>query len=246
MPDLERQLRELGGALELPPVPDLAPAVGRRIADVPRRRPFVGRRALVVALAVLLVAVGAVMAVPQARTAVLEWLGLRGVAIERTETAPTAPPTASLMLGERVSLEAARRRAGFDVDVPGALGAPDEVYVSDRATGEVVTLVWTGADGGVEALVTQLAARVDEQFVIHKAAGPGTTVETLTVAGGRAFWLEGEPHLVAYVDPETGRFIEDTVRLAGNVLLWERGEVTLRLEADLGREDALEIARSVG
>jgi len=205
---------------------------------------------LVVALAALLVAVGAVMAVPQARTAVLEWLGLRGVAIERTETAPTAPPTApatpSLMLGERVSLETARRRAGFDVGVPGALGAPDEVYVSDRATGEVVTLVWTGAGGGVEALVTQLAARVDEQFVIHKAAGPGTTVETLTVAGGRAFWLEGAPHLVAYVDPETGRFIEDTVRLAGNVLLWERGEVTLRLEADLGRDEALEIAGSIG
>jgi uncharacterized protein DUF4367 len=35
------------------------------------------------------------------------------------------------------------------------------------------------------------------------------------------------------------------VRLAGNTLLWERGALTLRLEADINEEEALKIARSV-
>jgi hypothetical protein len=247
MPELERRLRELGGAIEFPATPALAPAVRRRIAEAPARRtlPFPGRRALVLAFAVLVVAVGAVMAVPQARTAILEWLGLRGVSIERTETAPTAPPGATLALGRPVDLDEAKRRAGFDVRVPSDLGEPDEVYLAFLGAGDQVTLLWHGEDGSVEALLTQLVARVHGEFVINKATGPGTSVETLTVDGGRAFWLEGDPHLVAYVDPEGG-FVEDTVRLAGNVLLWERGDVTLRLEGDFERDEALEIARSIG
>jgi hypothetical protein len=245
MPDLERSLSELSGVIEFPATPDLAPAVRRRIADASVRRRLAGRRALVLAFAVVLVAVGAVMAVPQARTAILEWLGLRGVSIERVETAPTAPGSgASLALGERVTLDEAEERAGFDVLVPEELGEPDEVYAARLATADVASLLWQ-EDGEVEALLTELEAGVHEEFVINKAAGPGTTVATLDVDGGRGFWLEGDPHLVAYVDPRGG-VVEDTVRLAGNVLLWERGDVTLRLEGDFGREEALEIARSIG
>jgi hypothetical protein len=36
----------------------------------------------------------------------------------------------------------------------------------------------------------------------------------------------------------------EQVRLAGNVLLWERGTRTLRLEADISKEEALRIAES--
>ena len=38
----------------------------------------------------------------------------------------------------------------------------------------------------------------------------------------------------------------EQVRLVGNVLLWERGTRTLRLEADITKEKALQIAASVG
>jgi hypothetical protein len=38
----------------------------------------------------------------------------------------------------------------------------------------------------------------------------------------------------------------EQVRLAGNVLLWERGTRTLRLEADVSKAEALAIAASVG
>jgi hypothetical protein len=41
-----------------------------------------------------------------------------------------------------------------------------------------------------------------------------------------------------------GNLMIDALRLSDNVLLWERGEVTLRLESALGRDDSLRIARS--
>jgi hypothetical protein len=36
-----------------------------------------------------------------------------------------------------------------------------------------------------------------------------------------------------------------TTRLAGNVLVWTRGDLTLRLEGNLTRQRALELARSI-
>jgi hypothetical protein len=38
----------------------------------------------------------------------------------------------------------------------------------------------------------------------------------------------------------------EQVRLAGNVLLWELGTRTFRLEADVPKAEALRIARSMG
>ena len=244
MSELERDLRALGAALELPPTPDVASAVRTRIARRTRRR-FERRRALVIALAMLVAAFAAVMAVPQARTAVLEWLGLRGVRIERVPEPPKAPPGAELALGERVTLEEARRRAGFPVRVPARpdLAAPDAVYFSEtHVSGGYVALVY-GSEKRAVLLVTQFRASIEERF-LHKVAGAGTRIERVTVAGGRGDWLEGEVHEVVYVGRD-GNPIVDTRRLAGNTLLWEHGEVTLRLEGDLTKEEALRIAESM-
>ena len=43
----------------------------------------------------------------------------------------------------------------------------------------------------------------------------------------------------------SGAVREAPARLAGNTLLWQRGDLTLRLEADITKERALAIARSV-
>ena len=99
MTDLELQLRDLGAQIEYPRTPDIAGAVRRRLTTEAARRGFALRRAVLIGVAVLAVVVGAVMAVPQARTAVLEWLGLRGVKIERVPTQPTAPVGSDLGLG---------------------------------------------------------------------------------------------------------------------------------------------------
>ena len=241
MPDLERDLRELGAALEYPPTPDVAGAVRGRLAAAPGRRGFPLRRALVLGFAALAVAVGAVMAVPQARTAILEWLGLRGVEIERVPTQPRAPAAgAGLGLGERVTLAEARRRARFRVAA--SEEKPDAVYFSALAPGGQVAYVY-GSERNVHVLVTQFRARIEEAF-IRKTAGPQTRVARVTVNGEPGFWLAGAPHELVYLDPD-GEPIFETLRLAGNTLLWQRGEVTLRLEGDLTKTEALRLAESL-
>src|SRR5688572_3165034 len=116
MPELELALVELGRSIEFPPTPDIASRVRERIAaeHSPRRSFLPARRTLVIALAVAAVAIGALMAVPGTRAAILEFFGVRGVAIEHVETLPTVPKNVELNLGEPVSLDGARELAAFD------------------------------------------------------------------------------------------------------------------------------------
>ncbi len=81
--------------------------------------------------------------------------------------------------------------------------------------------------------------------MIRKFAGPGTTIERVRVDGEPGFWLAGEAHGLLYEDP-TGEIREAPSRLVGPTLVWRRGDRTLRLEADVSKARALEIARSVG
>ena len=243
MPELELALRDLGGGVDWPVEPELEHGVLRRIREAPVRRRRVPRRAIVIALAVLAVAVGAVFAVPQTRAAVLEFFHLRGVTIQRVEELPTVSVQAGLgtFLGDPVTLAQARERADFDVVVPEALGVPDEVYFqSGPPAGGMVSFVY-GTKDDPRALFTEFAGRVDE--IIFKKVAPETKIEAVTVDGQRGYWLEGA-HFFAYLDRQ-GDMQSEQVRLAGNVLLWERGTRTLRLEADISKAEALEIAASV-
>jgi hypothetical protein len=243
MPELGLALVELGRSIEFPPAPDLAPRVRDRIAAEPApRRSFVpARRTLVIAMALLAVAVGALMAVPGTRAAILEFFGVRGVAIERVETLPTVPTSADLDLGTPVSLERARELVDFDVVVPEALGDPDEVYYSEFPPGGMVSFVY-GSSEEPRALLTQFQATVRDAF--FKKVEAGTEVESVVVDGQPGVYLSGEPHVFGYIDADL-QYREETLRLVGNVLLWERAPLTLRLEGDFSRGLALRIARSV-
>src|SRR4029450_9314828 len=147
----------------------------------------------------------------------------------------------ALFLGEKVSLEEARDRADFDVLVPEALGEPDAVYFQTTPPGGMVSLVY-GTPDEPRALFTMFRGTVDE--VIFKKVAAGTHIASLRVDGESGYFLSGEPHEFSYFD-RTGQYRQEIVRLAGNTLLWERGPLTLRLEADVNREEAVEIARSV-
>lgn len=244
MSELERALLELGRHLEYPLTPDIAGTVRARLAE---RRPaprWTRRRALALALVVLAVAAGAVMAVPQARTAVLDWLGIRGVEIEFVESLPEVRVEGELALGERVTLAQARARAPYRVLVPTLEGlpAPDEVYLAGGAGRTRISFVY-GSASRVRLLLTQFRGNRAPELV-KKVLGPGTKASFVTVDGSPAVWLDGKPHRFLYVDP-SGEPREETLRLAGNTLLWQRGELTLRLEGRLSREEALDVARSV-
>jgi hypothetical protein len=222
MAELDVALRELGRQVEFPPTPDLASAIRGRL-ERPRR----WGRPVAVALAVLVVAVGAVLAVPPARTAILDWLGLRGVSIVRVDELPPTSPIGRLDLGRRVTLEEAPRWTLVPDD------QPDSVFVEDGT----VNLLW-GTPDDVRLLLTEFRG---EAF-IEKLIEGGAEVERVSVNGGAGVWLD-QPHVVMFKDPR-GRFRDNPARLAGKTLLWQEGDLTLRLEGDLSKAEALRIARS--
>jgi hypothetical protein len=238
--ELELALRRLGDELDWPETPDVTAIVRRRIEAPPE--PRFRRRTFAIALAVLAVALGAVMAVPPARTAILDWLGFGGVEIRRVAELPQVPSEGRLVLGERVSLDRARAQAGHPVLVPDEEGfeQPDAVYVDPFAPGQPVALVY-GSLSRPRLLVLEFRAAP----LFRKALLGETRVEQVTVDGAPGLWIEGPRHEFFYQTLEREP-IRDTQRLAGNTLLWTRGPLTLRIEGDFSKAEAIRIAESMG
>jgi hypothetical protein len=250
MSDLERDLRTLAVELAYPPTPDLAPPVLSRLEAAPvRRRPPLRRVAIAVAFAVLLLAAGAFAAVPGIRHSVEDWLGLGSVRIERVPKLPALPksPGRGLSLGRPTTLAAAHDQVAFPILAPAT--APDAVYVAASPPGGQVAFVYRPRHGlpsapgtGTGMLITEFEGRQPRAY-IAKSLGPGTTLEQVTVLGGHGIWISGSPHQLAYVDAR-GQAREQFLRLAGNTLLWHRGPLLLRLEANVSKATALRIASS--
>lgn len=155
MPELEQRLRELAPRIAFPETPSLARAIELPPGAVRALPPRRALRVFAIACVLFVLAVGTAFAVPASRNAILEWLGLRGVTVERVVSLPSVPGAADLALGEPVSLEEAQRLVSFDVGVPALLGEPDETYFEETTPGGRVSLVYRGPDGGLAALVTQ-------------------------------------------------------------------------------------------
>jgi hypothetical protein len=257
--ELELELREL--RVEWPETPDVAGAVASRLAAAPaptrqrrlwRWRWRSDRPAWQVAVAAAAVLIAVVMAVPPARSAVLDLLGFGSVRITREEPRPSLFGQ-GLALGDPVTLEQARRRAGFPVLVPAEVGEPDAVYLATPpGAGTRVDLVYRARPGlpsssntGAGLLVTEFRAVASP--VIEKAIGGGASVERLTVGGDPAFFISGAEHGFAYVDTGTDQVGFEQGRLAGNTLLVERSDgVLLRIEGEVSQEEAVAIAESAG
>ena len=242
MPDdgLERLLRDVGRRLDHPDPTGMDTEVRRRL-ERPRRRQRFGA---LVAAALTVVVLGGVA---------IAGLVIGGVEVERVPTPPSAPAPGTpedLGLGRRVSLDEARDVVDINVLVPSELGRPDAVYVGRKPAGGRVTLVYDpGSDlprdptTGAGMLVTLFRGRTDTAF-IGKEVGPGTSVQQVAVEEAPGMWIEGAPHQVLYRDAQ-GRVFEDSLRLAGNVLIWQVGDITLRLESRLSLDPSLDVARSM-
>jgi hypothetical protein len=235
MSELELALNRIGRDLDYPETPDLAGSVRGRLAE--GRRPRAWRRPLVIALAALLVGVGAVMAVPPARSAILDWLGIGSVTIRYVEDLPDVRlATGDLGIGEKVSQEEADERVSFEIRVPTIEGLDDpDVYFRDDV-GQVSFLY--GSVEKPKLLITQVEAR----GALEKLLAGGTSVERVTTDDAFGVWIEGEQHYLFY----PGATEEEPFRLVGNTLILERDDgVTLRIEADISKAEALHIARSM-
>jgi hypothetical protein len=241
MSDLARRLDELGARLEYPPAPDLVESVLRRMQSPPTRR---RTRGLLVALAVLAVAAGALLAAsPGARSAVLRFLHLGGVRIERVEDLPVVEVRQLPYFGNRVTLAEARRAVGFRILFPrlGDLDRPDEIYLRTLPPGGAVTLVY-GSLARPRLALSQSRGDPIEPLLI-KVLGRATRVDRVSVDGARGVWIEGAPHQV--LTSWRGVEYEDTLYLAGSVLIWERAGRSFRLEADIPRNEAIRLAESL-
>jgi hypothetical protein len=206
---------------------------------------------------VVLLAAAVLVASPGTREAVARRLGLRGVGVQvggpPPPTVTTTPGTRlDLGLGQRVTLDQARRRVGFPVLVPAAAGfdRPDAVFVNEAVpAGGRVDLVYRARPGlpaspltDAGLLITQFQGQVEPDFM-KKVTGAGM-VQVVTVGGEPGYWFSGEPHFFSYQD-STGQFREEQTRLAGNTLIWRHGDLTLRLEGQLPQAEAVRIAESM-
>ena len=254
--DLERTLSDIGTRLD-GPRRDMWPAVRARIAEQ-RAQPWWallgidGRMLAPIGATLAVILVAAFLLTPNLAARAAEVLGLPGAQIFRIPTSPTPMPTTGAYVsfpGQRAaSIAEASRLAGFSVREPATLGAADEIYV-DLAPVRVTLIYRSSSDlpvtalPGVGALIVEFKGSLDAP-ILGKAIGPGTTLEAVPLTtGNAAYWLAGQPHQFFYRD-STGNIQPDTLRLAGNTLLWDTGGITYRLEAQVTREEAVRIASS--
>jgi hypothetical protein len=231
--ELELRLTALRDEVAWPDTPAFELSFETRRA---RRLPV---RPLVLGFAILLAVLAGVLAFsPGARSAFLEIFHLRGATVERVERLPEVE-VQTVDFGEKVSRDEAERRVGFElVDV----GKPDSVFVREGRGGRMASLVY----GSVEKprlVLSELRGTVWDGF-IKKVGSTRTRIEQVTVDGERGLFISGEDHFVMFLGSDS-QITDEPTFLAGTVLLWNRGDLLLRLEGDMTRGEAQELARSV-
>ncbi|MEP7059968.1 MAG: hypothetical protein ABI828_04490 [Actinomycetota bacterium] len=234
MGDLERALRGLGEQMAHPQAPGMAEAVGRELRTgsgrtAPRRVTWPRRRLLAVVVAGLLLLAG---------TAEAARLVIGAIAIDVLPgPPPSTVPETGPDLGSRVTMGAARTAVGFQVLVPQGMGEPDGVFVD----GGRVTLVWrSGAElpriAGTPWGLVIVELRGDAVIAV-KEMTEGTAIDSVHVGSASGFFIAGPTDLLL----AGGRRLS----VPGDVVLWQRGAVTLRSESLLSKADALRLAASI-
>ena len=263
MPELEQQLTALGSALDWPPTPAIhLPAM--RGGRAPLAAPgwggpvsYVPRWALAAAAAIVIAAAG-LLAFPPSREALANWGNVHTIFHQVPHLAtpsphPPGPLGQRLGLGGLTTLPDAEKHISWHIAVPSTLGRPDEVYLQPApdapAQGEVTLVYATRPDipvagqTGVSVLVTEARGTVDQNF-FGKMIGPGTTLEAVTVAGHQGYWISGPLNEFFFTDAD-GNFRNETVRLAANTLILDYGGTVIRIEGNLTKSQALELAASL-
>jgi hypothetical protein len=221
--NLEHELRRL--PIDFPPEPDLVPRVRERL-ERPSRRPW-----LILALAAV-AAVGALLAIPQTRAAILDLFHIGGVEVKRVATQPQAPSRVTY-LGREVVYGDAQSRVDFPLAAP---DTPFTTYYDGSVAGGMVNMTWNGL------VLSQWHG--DQLSFAQKQVGPGSQVVSVSVDGVPGLWITGARHEIVYRD-ETGQIDAKTRRLVGNVLVWDRNGITYRLEGARTQAAALVAVRNL-
>jgi hypothetical protein len=246
MRELEQRLEAAAPFYEFPATPDLA---GVARARLPERRPRSRTRlALAFGVALALVA-GAVLALsPGARSAVADLFDrIPGIHLERRVSLPVTRFNDPPYYGDAIDLEAARERFGRPLRFPAGLGEPDLVYLRADQPGDMVTAIFGGDERRAELVFSQW--KTGGPTLFYKVLGGNSEAEFTSVGSNLGVWIHGYDHGVWYFAPGSAGGPHEEWRaegyLAGNVLAWRVGDVVYRLEADVTKQRALELARSL-
>jgi hypothetical protein len=262
----EERLRQWSQGFPYPPTPDIAGAVRQQLKDEEKVRFFPRPRLARVAVIILLLAT--LMAVPRVRAQVLEFLQVGVIRIFLTEPTPTPSPgdsellpsaeglnsqtivTATLLsptkiypsiedLAGETTLEDAQNELAFSIRLP---SYPKDLGTPDR--------VFLQDFGGPAVLLVWIDPMHPERIRMNLLIlGPGTfgqkappaIIEETSVHGQRAIWTEGAHFL------HLGGSMYQNVTLVvdGNLLIWEQDGLTYRLETDLSLAEAVKVAESL-
>lgn len=176
------------------------------------------RRVLAVALATMVVALAVAFAVPSSRAALLRFFHVRGASVELVDKLPRLTPRQTL--GTPIPLD----QAPFRLLLPDGR-RPERLYARDGG-------YWLRYPG---LLLFEFESS-HGSTILKKATLGSTTVDYVQVGGEPGIWIGARHALYLPGGPP---------RAAGHVLIWEHGLLTLRLEAGVGLEQALAIARTV-
>lgn len=216
----------IGASTDVAPAPKITSA----------RRAFAPLGALGVAAAVMV----ALLVLPNSRSAVADFFGIKGSHIDilPTAVAPTPLPAPQDIDANAVpsSIEPAAVLAGFSPELADG-EAPLSVYTVSYGVEHGVILrypefdLWEVGDGRFEGY-------------FDKGVPSDVVVTDLIVAGVPGTWITGGPHFVLYHDgTDDGQGEPRTVER--NTLIWRTDTALYRLETMLPLEAALDIAESL-
>ena len=197
-------------------IPEAPPLAGAVLTRLDRHRRR--RRVLLVAVAAGVTALAVALAVPSSRAALLRFFHLRGAAVTTVDRLPRLSP------GRPLGVPIPLGSASFRLLLPNG-PRPERVYAGDGG-------YWLRYRG----LLLFEFENTEGSEILKKAALASTDVEYVDVDGEPGIWIGGRHALYLPGGPP---------RAAGHALIWQHGRLTLRLEAAVGREQALAIARSV-
>lgn len=226
MTELERQLASLEACIAFPNA-DVRPGVWDAITATRTRRRR--RASLVLAFAIVVIALAPALLLHSARNGILRALGVRDTSPTVVAGSPSVPVT--LRDGERTTVAKATSSLSFVPIMPASLPKPQSVYVGGSLDGGTLTLLF--AVGGRKLRLREFRGAVD-----------GAMGRPVLVRGHPGVWLRDATEF-RYRDPsgETQRVRVDT---PGNMLLWQKGPLTLQLQAiGMTQSYALAFARTV-
>lgn len=253
---LENALVRAGREVNFPATPPLAARVREEVSRAPAReeemRRTVRPRFWLSLTAAMLVALGLLFALPGAREAVAQFLGLRGLRIFYASPTPTVTPTAASSLAATVpasvaitpvpQVKATPRPSTTPTIHPPALCCETTLAEAQKRA-RFKLLVPPGPppdrvyyqnvfDNG-EQVVMVFGDPASPRFTLYQAQRwiygklvgeqSQTILQETVVNGNRALWLGGAPHLLVRLDANGQPMYETQRAVDANTLVWETG-----------------------